>query len=255
VNVSATASGALTDQSRILGAIVGLALIVLVLELVRRRKLQERYIVLWVGAGIAIIIACAFPALINLLSDALGVRAAFAGMIALVFLLLFVFALHTTTVISRLSEQVTRLAQEVALAQVDNGSPADLSLSTREAAAPDVFRAFKDTAQWLNADDSETATAVGLEQTIPSSWRRDELRPPSSRRLFELHATLDALQRRLGDDGLQLWLDQESPTRRREILDGHMESIQPAVHEALFAASRDQHENLAWAPEVTAPSP
>jgi hypothetical protein len=38
-------------------------------------------------------------------------------------------------------------------------------------------------------------------------------------------------------------------------LDGHMESIQPAVHEALFAASRDQHENLAWAPEVTAPSP
>jgi hypothetical protein len=116
---------ALTGQTRVVAGVIGALMLAFVLELVRRRKLQERYIVLWVLASAAITTTAAFPVTTSWMTQALGVRAAFAGMIGLLFLLLFVFALHTTVAISRLSEQNTRLAQELAVQRAGEQRDAD----------------------------------------------------------------------------------------------------------------------------------
>jgi hypothetical protein len=105
----------LTAQSRVLVAVAALLALGVVLELVRRRRLQERYVVLWVFASLTLLGICAFPGTIGTVVSLAGARQAGAGLIGIVFLLLFAFALHTTIAISRLSEQVTRLAQELAV--------------------------------------------------------------------------------------------------------------------------------------------
>jgi hypothetical protein len=105
----------LTTRSRILAAVAALFFFVLVLELVRRRRLQERYTVLWFVLGLGMLLGAAFPALLELLADLLGVRDTNAALFALLLLLLLALAFESTITSSRQGERITRLAQENAL--------------------------------------------------------------------------------------------------------------------------------------------
>jgi hypothetical protein len=105
----------LTTRSRIIAAVAALFFFVLVLELVRRRRLQERYTVLWFLLGLGMLLGAAFPALLELLADLLGVRDTNAALFALLLLLLLALAFESTITNSRQGERITRLAQENAL--------------------------------------------------------------------------------------------------------------------------------------------
>ena len=105
----------LTSQARIVAALLAIAFMVLILELIRRHKLQERYSVIWFVAGIAMLAGAAFPDLLRLLAEALGVRDVTIALFSLLFLLLLGLALSFSVIISRQAEQITRLAQEQAL--------------------------------------------------------------------------------------------------------------------------------------------
>lgn len=106
---------ALTGQTRLLIGALALSGVCVVLELVRQRRLQERYIVLWIAAAAALLLICVFPQTTGWVTQAMGARDATAGLVGFLFVLLAILALHTTIVISRLSDQVTRLAQELAV--------------------------------------------------------------------------------------------------------------------------------------------
>jgi hypothetical protein len=105
----------LTSQARIVAAILAVAFMGLILELIRRHKLQERYSVIWFAAGIAMLAGAAFPQLLRLLADILGVRDVTIALFSLLFLLLLGLALSFSVIASRQAEQITRLAQERAL--------------------------------------------------------------------------------------------------------------------------------------------
>jgi hypothetical protein len=105
----------LTSQARIIAAILAVAFMVLILELIRRHRLQERYSVIWFVAGIAMLAGAAFPDLLRLLADAMGVRDVTIALFSLLFLLLLGLALSFSVIASRQAEQITRLAQERAL--------------------------------------------------------------------------------------------------------------------------------------------
>ncbi|MDX6618803.1 MAG: hypothetical protein QOK36_1189 [Gaiellales bacterium] len=96
----------------LLGAI-GLSLVVL--ELVRRRRLQERYSMLWLATCLALIVLAAVPGLLNRISSALGIayppNALFIAAFGFVLLVLLNFSIA----VSRLSEQTSRLAQRLAM--------------------------------------------------------------------------------------------------------------------------------------------
>ena len=116
----------LTSQARIVAAILAIAFMVMILELIRRHKLQERYSVIWFVAGIAMLAGAAFPDLLRILADVLGVRDVTIALFSLLFLLLLGLALSFSVIISRQAEQITRLAQEQALEGArENGSGGD----------------------------------------------------------------------------------------------------------------------------------
>ena len=96
----------------LIGAI-GLSLVVL--ELVRRRRLQERYSMLWLVTCLALIVIAAVPGLLDRISSAVGIiyppNALFVAAFGFVLLVLLNFSIA----VSRLSEQTSRLAQRFAM--------------------------------------------------------------------------------------------------------------------------------------------
>jgi hypothetical protein len=105
----------LTSQARIIAAILAIAFMALILEMIRRHRLRERYSVIWFVAGIAMLAGAAFPGLLRLLANVLGVRDVTIALFSLLFLLLLGLALSFSVIISRQADQITRLAQEQAL--------------------------------------------------------------------------------------------------------------------------------------------
>jgi hypothetical protein len=105
----------LTPQTRILAAILAILFMLLILELIRRDRLQERYSVIWFVAGLAMLAGAAFPGLLKLVADAMGVRDTNVALFSIVLLLLLGLALNFSVIMSRQAAQITRLAQERAI--------------------------------------------------------------------------------------------------------------------------------------------
>ncbi len=105
----------LTPQTRIIAAVLALAFMLMVLELIRRNKLQERYSVIWFVAGLGMLAGAAFPGLLQIAADALGVRDTNVALFSIVLFFLIGLALNTSVIMSRQAAQITRLAQERAL--------------------------------------------------------------------------------------------------------------------------------------------
>ena len=108
----------LTTRSRILAAVAAIFFFLLVLELIRRRKLQERYTVVWFVLAVGMLAGGIFPQLLETLATILGVRDTNVALFALLLLLLLALAFESTITNSRQGEQITRLAQENALLRV-----------------------------------------------------------------------------------------------------------------------------------------
>jgi hypothetical protein len=102
-------------QIQIVATVGALGRLLLVLELVRRRRLLERYALLWLGVGIALVVLGAWRGLLTRVSDAIGVSAPPNALFAAGLGFLIVLVLNFSVVISRLSDQTRVLAQRLAL--------------------------------------------------------------------------------------------------------------------------------------------
>ncbi len=105
----------LTSQTRIVAAVIAIFFMILILDLIRRDRLQERYSVIWFVAGLGMLAGAAFPGLLELLADAMGVRNTNVALFSVVLLLLLGLALNFSVIMSRQAAQITRLAQERAI--------------------------------------------------------------------------------------------------------------------------------------------
>jgi len=93
-----------------------LLLLLVVFELIRSRRLRERYALLWLLTGVVLLALSLWRDGLNTIAGWFGVETyppAILGAIGVFFIL--VVLLHYSTVISRLSDQNTILAQRVAL--------------------------------------------------------------------------------------------------------------------------------------------
>lgn len=109
----------------IIGTIASLALVVVVLELIRSRRLRERYALLWLLTGIVLAVLCAWREGLNTMAGWVGIRSyPPAVLFAVGILFILVVLLHYSTVISRLSDQNTLLAQRLALLEAELSPPA-----------------------------------------------------------------------------------------------------------------------------------
>jgi len=105
----------LTSQTRILAAAIALVFMLMILELIRRDRLQERYSVVWFVAGLGMLAGAAFPGLLGTVADLMGVRDTNVALFSIILLLLLGLALNFSVIMSRQAAQITRLAQERAL--------------------------------------------------------------------------------------------------------------------------------------------
>jgi hypothetical protein len=114
--VTATASGPMISTNLRIVAIAGsLALLVFIVELVRRRRLKEEYSVLWVATVLVLLLLSIWGGLLRNLAHLIGAGSQasalyFFGIIFIVFLLL-----HFSVRVSNLERRVVVLLQEVAL--------------------------------------------------------------------------------------------------------------------------------------------
>ena len=111
--------GGLDTKVQIVALIVTALVFVVVLDLVRRRRLVERYALLWLFATVALLVLAVWRDLLEILSDALGIAAPPNALFLVAFGVIFVLLLHFSVATSRLSEEAKILAQEVARLDAD----------------------------------------------------------------------------------------------------------------------------------------
>lgn len=90
---------------------------VVIFELVRRRHLMERYALLWLLAGVALMVLALWQGLLTTVSGWVGIYYPPAALFAAGFVFVLAILLQFSIAISRLSDQNKILAQRVALLQ------------------------------------------------------------------------------------------------------------------------------------------
>lgn len=97
-----------------IAVVVTLLFLVLVIELVRRRRLVERYALLWITAALVLVVLAVWNGALNWIADQLGILSPPNALFLIGVGALFILALHFSVAFSRLSEETKILAQELA---------------------------------------------------------------------------------------------------------------------------------------------
>jgi hypothetical protein len=99
----------------IAAAIASLVLLVAVLELVRRRRLREKYALLWILTAIVLLVLSVWRGAVTSIATTLGVSYGPTVLFAVGALFVLVVLLHYSTVISALTDRTVVLAQRIAI--------------------------------------------------------------------------------------------------------------------------------------------
>ena len=98
-------------------AIAAALFLLVIFELIRGRRLQERYALLWLVTGGVILVLAVWRDALRLVAEQLGIAYPPSALFVVGFLFILVVLLHYSTVISALSERNVRLAQDIALVE------------------------------------------------------------------------------------------------------------------------------------------
>jgi len=91
-----------------------------ILELVRRRRLLERYALLWLFSAGVLLALAAWKGLLTTLAHAIGIYYAPSALFVIAFGFILVLLLHFSVAVSRLADQSKVLAQRTALLEARN---------------------------------------------------------------------------------------------------------------------------------------
>jgi hypothetical protein len=128
----------------LVAAAASLLLLLVVFELIRSRRLRERYALLWLLTGLVLLALSLWRGGLNTIAGWLGVETyppAVLFAVALVFVLAVL--LHYSTVISRLADQNVVLAQRLALLELEISERSELPAPRQ----PDAAAASADQAR------------------------------------------------------------------------------------------------------------
>jgi hypothetical protein len=118
---------------QIVAIVASSTLVLIVFELLRRRRLVERYALLWLGSSLVLLLLSIWTGLLEIVSRAVGIVYPPNALFMIAFGFVLVLLLHFSLAISRLSGETKVLAQKVARIDKDVRS-----LSEREAEAGEI---------------------------------------------------------------------------------------------------------------------
>lgn len=106
------------DRVMLIGLAVSLGALVFVLELVRRQKLREDYSLLWLATAFVLLILFISRPLLDQLAGLIGVTTyPPAALFAVAIFFVLAILLHFSTVLTRLTRENKRIAQQMAILQ------------------------------------------------------------------------------------------------------------------------------------------
>ena len=130
----------MTDRIQIVSLTVSVLLLLVVFELVRRRKLTEEYSFLWILCALALVLLSVRRQILDATARWLGVYYPPAVLLMVLILMVFVASLCFSVIVSRQRQQIERLIEETAIlaAEIRELRRSDLrSRETAAAAKPD----------------------------------------------------------------------------------------------------------------------
>jgi hypothetical protein len=100
---------------QILAVIGSIALILFILELIRRRRLREEFAILWLVMGVVFLVLSIFRGLLDKFSYLIGIGYPPAALFLILIMGLMLILIHFSTAISELKETQKKLVQEIGL--------------------------------------------------------------------------------------------------------------------------------------------
>lgn len=116
----------------ILTALTGLVVLAVIVELLRRRQLREKYAMLWLGVVVVVIPLALYPGLLDNLAGKVGIASGVSLVLFLGIVFLLLVTVHLSWEVSRLEEETRTLAEDLALLRTELGRP-----RSQEPAAPE----------------------------------------------------------------------------------------------------------------------
>ena len=105
----------MTDRIQIVALAVSVLLLLVVLELVRRRKLTEEYSFLWIVFALALVLLSVRRDILDATARWLGVYYPPIVLLLVLILMVFVASLCFSVIVSRQRQQIERLIEETAI--------------------------------------------------------------------------------------------------------------------------------------------
>jgi hypothetical protein len=106
-------------RNKVVALVVGLWMLLLIIELVRRRKLREEYSWLWLMTGSVILLLTLWFDLLKWITQLVGAVSPSSTIFLFAFLFLVFISLHFSVVISKLTDRNKELAQRYALLELE----------------------------------------------------------------------------------------------------------------------------------------
>src|SRR3954449_9761592 len=100
---------------QVVAILATLGLLLVGLELVRRRRLLERYALVWLGSALVLLALAVWKGLLGSIASAVGIFYPPAALFVIAFGFILLLLLHFSTAVSRLTDQSKVLAQRLAL--------------------------------------------------------------------------------------------------------------------------------------------
>ena len=105
----------MTISQRLIAGIASFLVMVVIVDLVRRRRLREEYALLWLASGVVILLVSVFSNVVSWLAQLLGIEHPAYALFVIALLVGMALAIHFTVVLSKLTAQNWRLTQEIGI--------------------------------------------------------------------------------------------------------------------------------------------
>lgn len=106
----------------VFGILLAVIILAVVMWMLLTRRLREKYAVLWLIIGVAVLVLGLFPQLLLDLTDIFGVQVPANLLFALAIVLLLGVALHLSWELSQAEEEIRRSAEEHAILRAQHDS-------------------------------------------------------------------------------------------------------------------------------------
>lgn len=106
-------------RNKVVALVFGIGMLIIIIDLVRRRKLREEYSWLWLMTGAGILILSLWFDLLKWITHLVGAITPSSTIFLFAFLFLIFISLHFSVVISKITDRNKELAQRYALLEIE----------------------------------------------------------------------------------------------------------------------------------------